>query len=271
MSSVPQRRQVRFGCSRRIGSQVKNAWPSAGKRTPRTSEPASGKPTATESRYSTRRPLGTGDDPWFPSVPRAQAECRDERRRSKQPRPTLRIPACAGVPAVVARGLRRDYWDEPVLRDVSLELEAGETLVVLGPNGAGKSTLLRMLATLLRPTAGELTVLGAELPKRAWKARGRIGYLGHDPLLYADLTARRGARDSTRSFTASRTADERIGELLAAGWPRAAGRPARAHALGGTGPARGGRAAASFTSPSSSCSTSPAPTSTPRATARSSP
>ena len=45
-----------------------------------------------------------------------------------------------------------------------------------------------MLATLLRPTAGELTVLGAELPRRAWKARGRIGYLGHDPLLYRDLT-----------------------------------------------------------------------------------
>jgi heme ABC exporter ATP-binding subunit CcmA len=90
--------------------------------------------------------------------------------------------------AVEARGLRRDYGTEPVLRDVSIKLEAGETLVVLGPNGAGKSTLLRMLATLLRPTAGELTVLGAELPKRAWKARGRIGYLGHDPLLYADLT-----------------------------------------------------------------------------------
>jgi heme exporter protein A len=71
---------------------------------------------------------------------------------------------------------------------VSLTLEAGATLVVLGPNGAGKSTLLRMLATLLRPTAGELRVLGAELPRRAWRARGRIGYLGHDALLYRDLT-----------------------------------------------------------------------------------
>jgi heme exporter protein A len=92
------------------------------------------------------------------------------------------------VPVVSARALRRDYGDEPVVRDVSFELERGKTLVVLGPNGAGKSTLLRMLATLLRPTAGELRVLGAELPRRAWRARGRIGYLGHDPLLYADLT-----------------------------------------------------------------------------------
>ena len=94
-----------------------------------------------------------------------------------------------GVPvAVEARALRRDYGAEPVLRDVSFELAPGQTLVVLGPNGAGKSTLLRMIATLLRPSSGDLSVLGAELPRRAWKARGRIGYLGHDALLYADLT-----------------------------------------------------------------------------------
>ena len=97
--------------------------------------------------------------------------------------------APAEVPcAVAAQGLRRDYADEPVIRELSFELALGETLVVLGPNGAGKSTLLRMLATLLRPSAGELRVLSAELPKQAWKARGRIGYLGHEALLYGDLT-----------------------------------------------------------------------------------
>ena len=53
---------------------------------------------------------------------------------------------------------------------------------MLGPNGAGKTTLLRVLATLLRPTAGEVSVLGCALPGEAWKARGRIGYLGHEPL-----------------------------------------------------------------------------------------
>ncbi|MDQ3759198.1 MAG: ABC transporter ATP-binding protein [Actinomycetota bacterium] len=101
--------------------------------------------------------------------------------------PTART--ALGVPhAVEARSLSRNYGSEPVLRDLSFTLEPGQTLVVLGPNGAGKSTLLRMLATLLRPSAGELSVLGAELPRRAWKARGRIGYLGHEPLLYADLT-----------------------------------------------------------------------------------
>lgn len=97
-------------------------------------------------------------------------------------------PAGDAGAAIEARALRREFNDEPVLRDVSLSLAPGETMVVLGANGAGKSTLLRMIATLLRPTAGELRVLGAELPKRAWRARGRIGYLGHDPLLYRDLT-----------------------------------------------------------------------------------
>jgi heme exporter protein A len=97
--------------------------------------------------------------------------------------------SASGVPhAIAARRLRRDYGDETVIHDLSFELAAGETLVVLGPNGAGKSTLLRMLATLLRPSGGELEVLGAELPRQAWKARGRIGYLGHSALLYADLT-----------------------------------------------------------------------------------
>jgi heme exporter protein A len=65
----------------------------------------------------------------------------------------------------------------------------GECLGILGPNGAGKSTLLRMLATLLRPDAGALSVGGHALPERAGRARGLIGYMGHDPLLYLDLTA----------------------------------------------------------------------------------
>jgi heme exporter protein A len=61
---------------------------------------------------------------------------------------------------------------------------------VLGPNGAGKTTLLRLLATLLRPHSGELRVLGHALPQEGWAVRGRIGLLGHEPLLYRELTAR---------------------------------------------------------------------------------
>ena len=90
--------------------------------------------------------------------------------------------------AIALRGLSRAYGDHLALRDVSLELACGETLVVLGPNGAGKTTLLRILATLLRPGGGEASVLGAALPREAWRVRGRIGFLGHEPLLYRELT-----------------------------------------------------------------------------------
>jgi heme exporter protein A len=88
---------------------------------------------------------------------------------------------------------------------------------VLGPNGAGKTTLLRILATLLRPSAGEVRVLGARLPGEAWKARGRIGFLGHEPLLYRDLSGRENLRFQARLHARRREAAEaRIGELLAA-------------------------------------------------------
>lgn len=72
---------------------------------------------------------------------------------------------------------------------MDVALAEGEILAIVGPNGAGKTTLLRMLATLQRPDRGELAVAGCALPDQAIRARGRIGYLGHDPLVYLDLTA----------------------------------------------------------------------------------
>jgi heme exporter protein A len=73
---------------------------------------------------------------------------------------------------------------------VTISVREGATLAVLGRNGAGKSTLLRILATLLRPHAGEVSLLGEPLPRRAFAVRAKLGYLGHDPLLYRDLTGR---------------------------------------------------------------------------------
>jgi heme exporter protein A len=121
--------------------------------------------------------------------------------------------AATDIAAVVMRGVRRDYGERPVLREVAIELPAGETLSVLGPNGAGKTTLLRILATLLRPTAGSVSVLGAELPRQSWRARGRIGYLGHQPLLYRELTVRENLEFNARLHSIER-AGERISELL---------------------------------------------------------
>ena len=82
--------------------------------------------------------------------------------------------------AIELAGVGRAYGERAALAGVTLTVQAGQTLVVFGPNGAGKSTLLRVLATLLRPTAGTATVLGCELPREAWKVRGRVGLLGHD-------------------------------------------------------------------------------------------
>jgi heme exporter protein A len=120
-------------------------------------------------------------------------------------------------PAIRLAGLRRDYGDRAALDGVGLELAAGESLVVLGPNGAGKTTLLRILATLLRPSGGEAVVLGCSLPREAWKLRGRIGYLGHEPLLYRDLSGRENLRFQARLHgIRGERAEARIAELLAA-------------------------------------------------------
>jgi heme exporter protein A len=118
-------------------------------------------------------------------------------------------------PAIKLVGLRRVYGDRAALEDVTLETAAGDSLVVLGPNGAGKTTLLRILATLLRPTGGEVSVLGCKLPGEAWKLRGKIGYLGHEPLLYRDLSGRENLRFHAKmhGITGKRAA-ERIEELL---------------------------------------------------------
>ena len=117
-------------------------------------------------------------------------------RSSRQRRPAARAGAAhpsagrATLAALELRGLTRRYGERLALADVSVSVEDGQTLAVLGPNGAGKTTLLRLLATLLRPHAGEVSVLGHRLPEEGWAVRGRIGLLGHDPLLYRELSAR---------------------------------------------------------------------------------
>jgi heme ABC exporter ATP-binding subunit CcmA len=115
------------------------------------------------------------------------------------------------VAALEVEGLTRHYGEREALSDVSLSLQEGRTLVVLGPNGAGKTTLLRVLATLLRPHAGRVRVLGSSLPEEAWAVRGRVGLLGHEPLLYRELTAHENLRFHARLHG---VADERVEELL---------------------------------------------------------
>jgi heme exporter protein A len=87
------------------------------------------------------------------------------------------------------RGLVKAFGPKAVLRGVDLQVAPGEFVVVVGPNGAGKTTCLRILATLARPTAGEVRLGGYRLPGQAPQARRLLGVVSHQPLLYGDLTA----------------------------------------------------------------------------------
>jgi heme exporter protein A len=113
--------------------------------------------------------------------------------------------------AIELEGLARHYGERVALRGVTVSVPSGSTLVVFGPNGAGKSTLLRILATLLSPHAGTARVLGRALPREGWAVRGRVGLLGHAPLLYRDLTARENLRFHARLHGVGRA---RVEDLL---------------------------------------------------------
>jgi heme exporter protein A len=104
----------------------------------------------------------------------------------------------ADAPVVELREAGRAYGERTALARVSFTVAEGATLAVFGANGAGKTTLLRLLATLLRPHAGSVRILGREVPKDGWAVRGRIGLLGHEPLLYRDLSARENLRFHAR-------------------------------------------------------------------------
>ena len=81
-----------------------------------------------------------------------------------------------------------------VLRGLDFEVQEGEFVALLGPNGAGKTTFLRVLASLSRPSMGEVRIAGYRLPTEAASVRRRLGVVSHLPLLYGDLTAEENLR-----------------------------------------------------------------------------
>jgi heme exporter protein A len=133
-------------------------------------------------------------------------------------------------PAIEIRGLSRWFGERTALHDVTLSLAAGQTLAVLGRNGAGKSTLLRILATLLRPHAGEVALFGEPLPRRAFAVRGRLGLLAHEPLLYRELTARENLEYHARLHRVDRARVEQV--LAQVQMERRADEPVRTYSRG---------------------------------------
>ncbi|MGQ9629059.1 MAG: ABC transporter ATP-binding protein [bacterium] len=95
---------------------------------------------------------------------------------------------CGGA-IIRAEGLAKHFGHTQALRGVDLTVRAGEFWSIFGPNGAGKTTLIGILATLLRPTAGRLTIDGITLGEDDAEIRRRIGVVSHQTFLYGDLTA----------------------------------------------------------------------------------
>jgi len=114
---------------------------------------------------------------------------------------------------VAVNGLVKRFGLKTVLRGVEFTAQRGEFVALMGPNGAGKTTFLRILASLSRPTEGEVRVAGFRLPQEAAAVRRRLGVVSHQPLLYGDLTAEENLRFYSRLY-AILAADERIAEML---------------------------------------------------------
>ena len=94
------------------------------------------------------------------------------------------------------RGEALHVWrgDRHVLRGVSLELRGGEILQLTGSNGAGKTTLLRILSGLIYPEEGRVLWAGANIRADLRAYHAQLAYVGHEPPLKADLTARENLR-----------------------------------------------------------------------------
>jgi heme exporter protein A len=97
------------------------------------------------------------------------------------------------------RDIGIDAGSTPIVRGINLTVGEGEILGLFGPNGAGKTTLLRLIATLVRPSAGTGSVLGVDLtsPNR-FDVRRRIGMIGHIPGLYPELSLAENLEFSAR-------------------------------------------------------------------------
>lgn len=80
--------------------------------------------------------------------------------------------------------LTKQADDKMILRGIDLSIEKGETVGILGPNGAGKSTLLKVIATLIKPSSGQVTIGGYDLKKNQGEIKKLFGYLPHSSLLY---------------------------------------------------------------------------------------
>jgi ABC-2 type transport system ATP-binding protein len=117
---------------------------------------------------------------------------------------------------IKASRLCRNFGDLKAIQDLDLNIEKGRIYGFLGPNGSGKTTAIRMLTGLLKPSAGNVEVLGMTLPRDGEKLRRHIGYMTQKFSLYNDLTVKENLQFVARIYGLSHHArKKRIDELLA--------------------------------------------------------
>lgn len=97
-------------------------------------------------------------------------------------------------PALELRQVSKFFGDLPALRRIELRIQPGDSIFLYGPNGAGKTTLLRVLATLARPSEGQVLFAGEEIHRHPGPAKAAIGFTSHLSFLYGELTARENLR-----------------------------------------------------------------------------
>jgi heme exporter protein A len=118
-------------------------------------------------------------------------------------------------PVIRLHDVRKHFGAQVVLERVSLEVRRGEAVALLGGNGAGKTTLLKLVATVLRPTAGLVAVGGHDAVREAESVRRQIGFAGHGAWVYDDLTATENLRFWT-ALGGRPASDAELGAALAA-------------------------------------------------------
>lgn len=101
---------------------------------------------------------------------------------------------------IAVRDLSRFFGNRRVLKDIDLDINRGETVVIFGPNGAGKTTLIKILATIMSPSSGHITVNGLDLKENALEIRRLIGIVTHQTFLYGNLTARENLEFYSRLY-----------------------------------------------------------------------
>ena len=94
------------------------------------------------------------------------------------------------VMTVTVKNLTKKFGDFVALRDVSFDVEDGETFALLGPNGSGKTTTLKCMVGLTIPTSGKITVHDLDVSRQARKAKALMSYLPQRVTFHDQLTAR---------------------------------------------------------------------------------